>query len=174
MTRLIDFTSNPYVALFFSLHAEFDNDTTYRIYCLPKGITQELFSKSYSDIFEVNDGYLTLTQPDNKNSFTSVFSVAIDRLKEEKQETIYTLQPNIGNNRLLMQQGLFLFPTILEKEVIKRQLDDNSIILSIDPNLRDEALRLLDKLGYNEFRLMPDLDNVSREINRYYRNKTKA
>ena len=171
MTRLIDFTSNPYVALFFSLHGAPHDSVRYKIYCLPKRDTQDLFCNSFNSIFEINsEGHVTVTEPSNKNSFTSIFGFAIEKLKEKQSSVIYTLQPNIGNNRLLMQQGLFVLPIILEKERIREQLESYSRILEIDSCLREEALVFLDKLGYNEFRLMPDLDSVSREINRKIKN----
>ena len=171
MTRLIDFTSNPYVALFFSLHAEPGNDTSYKVYCLSKGITQELSGNSFDGKFHINsEGHLIYSQPTNKNSFTSFFEYALENLKEIPSKTIYTLQPNTSNNRLLMQQGLFVFPIVLSKKEIKEQFDRSSTILEIEAGLRGEVLQMLDRLGYNEFRLMPDLDNTSREINKKYRN----
>ena len=72
-----------------------------------------------------------------------------------------------------MQQGLFVIPQNLSDESIYKRFETNTIKLIINEKIRDESLRYLDKLGYNEYRLMPDINSLCYEINKKFLNKVK-
>ena len=79
---------------------------------------------------------------------------------------ILIVDPNQSNQRVVMQQGLFMMPYTLDKteheEIIKR----NNLVIMIDKGLRSELIEYLDTLGYNAFRLMPDLANICNAVKR--------
>lgn len=166
MTRLIDFTSNPYVALFFCLRNAKGEDGEYMIYALDKINTNVIYDSIKSEPY-YNSKTATLTLDD------MVFQIDVpycDILNKEfkklaKETGIYTAKPNYRNQRMLVQQGLFIVPTKLTKESIEKRIAEKSRIIIIDESIRTETLIYLEKLGYDEFHLMPDLDNICNEIN---------
>ena len=170
MTRLIDFTTNPYVALFFALHPKPDDETTYQLFCIKKENTIELLDQDFSHFdYDTSEGTMKIFEKSQKEIYSSEFEYFAKQLEKKNLGKIVTIQPNIGNSRLLMQQGLFVFPLILDKDYINKEINENSLIIEIDKSVREEALGLLDKLGYNEYRLMPDLVSVCKEINSKYK-----
>lgn len=102
-----------------------------------------------------------------------------------KNNKILFIDPNQTNQRIIMQQGLFMFPYTIsnekynkEKQNKERHMDiliKNSSVIQIHKSLRDELLDYLDTLGYNTFRLMPDLSSVCEAIkNKAKKSKTKS
>lgn len=96
-----------------------------------------------------------------------------DTPQETLQETeklhnhaILFVDPNQSNQRIIMQQGLFMFPYTLDREEHLRILNDNSYYIMIHKNLRNELIQYLDTLGFNTFRLMPDLSSICEAIKR--------
>ena len=59
-----------------------------------------------------------------------------------------------------MQQGLFLIPTTLNKNKHKQLVEKNTKKILIDKCIRNEIIKYLEVLGFNTFRLMPDLTSV--------------
>ena len=84
------------------------------------------------------------------------------------------VDPNQSNQRIIMQQGLFMLPYVLEKSKHDRIIRDNTSVIKVHKSLRDELLLYLDTLGFNTFRLMPDLSSVCEAVTRRVReNKTR-
>ncbi len=79
---------------------------------------------------------------------------------------ILFINPNQSNQRIIMQQGLFMFPYTLDKEEHLKILNDNSYYIMIHKDLRNDLIRYLDTLGYNTFRLMPDLSSICEAVKR--------
>lgn len=77
-----------------------------------------------------------------------------------RNHAILFVDPNQSNQRIIMQQGLFMFPYTLDvdehMEIIKR----NTSVIMIHKELRSDLLKYLDTLGFSTFRLMPDLASV--------------
>ena len=84
-----------------------------------------------------------------------------------------------------MQQGLFMFPYTISNEKYNKEkqnkekhmdiLIKNSSVIKIHKSLQEELLDYLDTLGYNTFRLMPDLSSVCEAIkNKAKKSKTKS
>ncbi len=91
--------------------------------------------------------------------------VYIEQVKEKIQKKrICFVDANQSNQRIIMQQGLFLLPYTLETSTYLSLLNDNSHVIKINKKLRDELLAYLDTLGFNTFRLMPDLQSVCSAI----------
>ncbi len=76
------------------------------------------------------------------------------------------VSPNQSNQRVVMQQGLFMFPYTLDKEEHTKMLIENTKVIKISKHIRGELLEYLDTIGMNAFRLMPDLPSVCEAIKR--------
>ena len=218
-TRLLDFTYNPFIALFFALFMpkntnytiEEDKQFYYIRYCdlkdqivfnsLPtimNGVDE--FVKADSFAFQCKksidtiNGILNLlsetyTGDDektgrilmyfatiyrtthNQETVTSVnvkqFHPFINELMDKfENERILLIDANQCSSRIIMQQGLFMFPYCLNKDKHKEILANNSNLIKIHKNARDDLLEFLETMGINSFRLMPDLQNVCYAIKR--------
>lgn len=74
------------------------------------------------------------------------------------------IDPSQSNQRIIMQQGLFMVPYTLNKEVHYGLIEKNTSVIKIHKSLREPLLMYLDTLGYNAFRLMPDLASVCEAV----------
>lgn len=216
-TRLLDFTYNPFVALFFSLfmtkgpHYNNDEDKEfyYIRYCdineqivfntLPALITAEdSFFRTDSFTFQCIKGIETinnilelLEKEADDNDFeirrilmycwtiyktTHYFDSSlnmeqikpfIDNLLEKfHSKKILFIDANQSNNRIVMQQGLFMFPYNLNKKTHLQTIENNTELIKIHKQTRQELLSYLDTLGINSYRLMPDLQSICYAIKR--------
>jgi hypothetical protein len=80
--------------------------------------------------------------------------------KKIKNRAILFIDPNQSNQRIIMQQGLFMFPYTLDLEEHLSILEGNSFCIKVHKDLRKELIQYLDTLGYNTFHLMPDLSSI--------------
>jgi hypothetical protein len=80
------------------------------------------------------------------------------------RRAILFVDPNQSNQRIIMQQGLFMFPYTLQKDEHLSILKANSSVVMIHRELRHGLLAYLDTLGFNSFRLMPDLVSICKAI----------
>lgn len=118
---------------------------------------------SVTDLFGTNNLNRSIWALDGfYDSIKNVYS------KQEKirNHAILFITPNQSNQRIIMQQGLFMFPYILKKEEHMEILNNNSGYIMIHKKFRDELIQYLDTLGYNTFRLMPDLSSICEAIKR--------
>ncbi len=217
-TRLLDFTYNPFIALFFALfmpkstnYSNPDDKEFYYIrYCdlgeqivfnsLPIRMTieDEAF-KADSFVFQCKKGIDTIdeiikllgsenkgdddpalrkilmyfrtiyrtTHNQNKISDIHQFKEFIDDLLLKFQsKRILFIDANQCSSRIIMQQGLFMFPYDLEKERHRSILESNTNLIKIHKDTRADLLEFLDRMGLNSFRLMPDLQSVCYAIKR--------
>ena len=152
MTRLIDFTSNIFVATFFALHRKGKNDN-YRLFVLNRNRFQK------SDDWNKETRFVS--EPDEKmsNILETVFSLASEDGKD------YILNPNYSNRRIFVQQGLFIVPGLLTRKHIDTIYNQTEVEIVINARIRKHILERLKNLGYDEYRLMADLDSACTEIN---------
>ena len=85
------------------------------------------------------------------------------KIKISKNKLCF-MDTNQSNQRIIMQQGLFMLPLTLDIEMHYKQIRENTHVIKVHKALRNELLEYLDTLGYNTFRLMPDLPNVCAAI----------
>ncbi len=90
-----------------------------------------------------------------------------------KEREILFVTPNFSNQRIMMQQGLFMFPYSLDKGKHKTIIESKTALIRIPKELRQDCIRYLDSLGYNAFRLMPDLSSICAKIKESVRNEMK-
>lgn len=153
-TRLLDFTYNPFVAMFFSLYyvKSSEDDPYYKII--------------YCDVRDC-DRFESMARPDDESergahSYTDELLECFDSF--ENTDRLCIVDPALNNQRIMMQQGLFLIPTTLDKARHRELIEKNTGRILIHKSIRHEALAYLDVLGFNAFRLMPDLASVCHAV----------
>lgn len=217
-TRLLDFTYNPFIALFFSIfmakgtnYANSEDKEFYYIrYCdinnqivfnsLPSLLTiEDNYFKDDSFTFQCIKGIETIksildsldeeyiegndtvinriimycktiyktthnyNSPPNAEQLKSFTNDLLDKFHSKK---MLFIDANQCNNRIVMQQGLFMFPYDLDKKTHLEIIENNTCLIKIHKNTRRELLDYLDTLGINSFRLMPDLQSICFAIKR--------
>ena len=114
------------------------------------------FKKMYSE-----------SHPEKIEIVPSEFKIFLDEIisKFGKRKILF-VDANQCNQRIVMQQGLFLFPYTLESDELLEIVKDNTSTIKIHKDLRSELLDYLDTIGLNTFRLMPDLQSVCHAVKR--------
>lgn len=100
------------------------------------------------------------------DGFKDSLDTTISKQEKIRNHVILFVDPNQSNQRIIMQQGLFMFPYTLDKDEHMKILNDNSYYIMIHKDLRNELIQYLDTLGYNTFRLMPDLSSICEAVKR--------
>ncbi len=128
-TRLVDFTLNPLVALFFAA-----NKHPYRRGYIYISDRISYFSEKY-----------------DKNE-------PIDKIFNKSNESLCIIPPKF-DNRIVSQSSVFVLPSCPTNSII-----DISNILIISN--KEEILKELNHVNINEYTLFPQLDKLTKHINR--------
>lgn len=125
-----------------------------------EGIGQQVIIKYFKKIFAE-------THPEKRNidvpAFKNFLDHALDNFEANK---ILFVDANQCSQRIVMQQGLFMFPYTLDAEKHLSIIEDNTMLIMIHKDIRDDLLKYLDTIGINTFRLMPDIQSVCSAVKR--------
>lgn len=147
-TRLLDFTFSPYIAAFFCLETG-NGDAA--IYSLQHGslkvADKELFEQDLAEIYQD----IMKTKSDGSDAL------------------IYSFEPKFSNQRLMMQQGVFLVPNCLEishEELLENySLTDQEIVKYIIPaKLRMTGIKHLHKMNITANIIYPGLEGFCKSM----------
>lgn len=125
-----------------------------------KGVGEQAILRYFKKIYmEMNPG----KQKIDALSFKVFIDNAMSNFMERK---ILFVDANQCNQRIVMQQGLFMFPYLLKPEEHRQIIENNTILIKIHKDIREDLIEYLDTIGINTFRLMPDLQSVCSAIKR--------
>jgi hypothetical protein len=163
-TRLLDFSFSFFMATFFALeHAEDAKDS--RIWAINKTwLTEETRKIVKRQIL----GGESVWEQFNKLR-AGVFFRAIYMRSEDPLQTVGPVGPFRLNQRLVLQQGLFLCPADLTTP-FQNMVDGlsnsqrNVLRLTIKATCRDEIMRKLHRAGINRSTLFPGLDGFAHSL----------
>lgn len=177
-TRLIDWTCNPFTALYFALAENKQPDNgEYELFVLPLR-EQIIIHRCYSPMKEADPEFIEeyaaflkllrdkarfLSLVQKRNAALNALKIAAD---DPHPQGLIIYNGSFSNARLIAQAGLFSIPSSIEgdeaAEEIRRRARCISIQLS--DKERRETLGFLDNMGYNKQRLFPDLQNLCDSI----------
>lgn len=169
-TRLLDFSYNPFVALFFALNSpkkesyENEEDKIFYYICyVDLDKHNKITEISQYGMKLLNDGSYSLSL--RSGSYSRICEQYFKDI--EKDNKLNFMIPNYSNKRIMMQQGLFFIPEQLDGDY-KNMIQANFNIIKINKELRNKSIKFLDKLGFNTPKLMSDAESLCKSIKSKY------
>lgn len=158
----MNFTLNPFVALFFAVNQNFspENDS-YKLVMLSKKELKPISLNPYRAI----GGVLTLNEIDD---FVGVIRKCFDLLSEQSLNEFYLFEPDYTNTRIMSQEGLFIIDAKLKYFEDLNSITHECVIFEIDKSLRNAILKRLDLMGIDRVKTMNDLTTICNYINEKY------
>lgn len=186
-TRLLDWSSNPLVALYFATDSSKQEDGEVIIYTPPKtylegGSREKLITSLCKGIGpKVNlQRFIKIIDRDS-----SIYYIEKDKESIEKNiQDVILVRPKVNSRRLDIQRGVFTLHgnKIIEKNG-KKYIDlinpisipsKDVIRIKIPFESKKEIRRELNLLGYNKGTLFPDLENYATYIKNKFKNSSDS
>lgn len=178
-TRLLDFTENPLVALYFACRSKTDTKASVWM------VNEKTYEKKFC-----NAPYLKMTV-DSQNTVSTIIQREIVLFGKLDQNTLpayeypWIYKPQYVDERMQLQSSMFMIwgsRRCALTEMISQNdymnFDDNEVItsdspgflcaLEIDSKAKQELLEQLDMLGINEKFIYPGLEGIGKTIAKKY------
>ncbi|MGI6578799.1 MAG: FRG domain-containing protein [Saccharofermentanales bacterium] len=182
-TRLVDWTRDPFVALYFAVNGNSKPDDGY-YYLFYTDLNDHTvldnlcMTTTYGDLEKAPDilynyhRFLrTIGNRDHLEKMISdrnmyLSSMNVKSSSHYSNHGLIFYDAPLSNDRILAQKGLFSIPISLEEEHAAEEIIDNSKIIKIEltKKERDELLDYLENMNYSRNYLFPDLQNLCKHI----------
>lgn len=200
-TRLLDITSNPLVALYFSCidkSGKGGKTGQVIVYEVPNEKVKFYSSDTVSVISNIakrpNDIFVSkLKSYKNEEQLLAdkEYNRLIHEIQEEKPyfkkeielshlESVVCVQPKLDNKRIIKQSGAFflfginehkLEPAVIPDSLYKSDTTGNKIKITISNNHKSKIINELESLSISDATLFPEIDNVSKFLKTQIENK---
>lgn len=178
-TRILDFTENPMIALFFCCKDK-END----------GAVYILDENKYREIVVKNDEVYMKNHINNGTTIRDILNDIIEHIKDNTHKCVecpITYIPYYVDNRMSVQGSRFMMWGSIEKSLDKFDKKDLNIgglkldnlnqedlqkrflhKIIIESRDKDKIIEELDKIGVNEKSIFPGMDGIGRYVKRRY------
>lgn len=161
-TRLLDFTTSSFIALFFASVESFDDSSYFSVWAINyRNLIKHSLHKLREHSPESIPDYEEL-QLENQDDFFE------NHVMTSEQSCLWVTEPRRANRRLERQRGTFLlsssFTRTIEDLIEDHAEDDVCLRIDVPTRLREEVQNLLRATALDNKRLFGDIDGFARDL----------